>query len=114
MSNSKLSVRTCSGTIIIDFNEIMYCAGDGRYTKLFLDNGVSHLCVKTLKTYETILPENSFFRIHKSCIVNLDFIKEYKVNGEKVVVLNDNTRHLIAKRRDKLFRQRIQENYLSI
>ncbi len=109
-----MSIRTCSGTQMINFREIMYCKGDGRYTKLFLDNGVWHLCAKTLKTYEMILPVKDFFRIHKSCIVNLDFIKEYKVNGEKVVVLNDNTRHSIAKRRDKLFRQRIQENYPSI
>ncbi|OQX97265.1 MAG: hypothetical protein B6I20_12995 [Bacteroidetes bacterium 4572_117] len=111
MNNSKISIRTSTGSKVIDFKKIMYCIGDGRYTKIFLDNGFSLLNAKTLKSYETILPESSFFRIHKSCLVNLDFIKEFKVNEDRIVILTNNTKLSIAKRRVKLFAQWLYESY---
>ena len=91
----------------------MYCMGDGRYTKIFLNDGSTMLCARTLSNYEKLLPEESFFRIHKSCIVNFKFIKEFTLNNEKAVILKCNTRLKLARRRSKHFVQRVLESYPS-
>ena len=51
------------------------CA-DGDYTHVFTDDGRKHLVTKPLKEWEDRLPEKYFVRIHRSTIVNLEFIEK--------------------------------------
>lgn len=51
------------------------CA-DGDYTHVFTDDGKKHLITKPLKEWEVRLPEKHFVRIHRSTIVNLEFIEK--------------------------------------
>lgn len=51
------------------------CA-DGDYTHVFTDDGKKHLVTKPLKEWEDRLPEKYFVRIHRSTIVNLEFIEK--------------------------------------
>ncbi|MBX7172653.1 MAG: LytTR family DNA-binding domain-containing protein [Pyrinomonadaceae bacterium] len=51
------------------------CA-DGDYTQVFTDDGKKHLVTKSLKEWEDRLPEKYFVRIHRSTIVNLEFIEK--------------------------------------
>jgi two-component system, LytTR family, response regulator len=111
MSSSKISVRTCKGLLIICCDQILYCQGDGRYTRIFMNNGESHLITRVLKDYETILPKDVFFRIHKSCIVNLSFVKSYNINNHHQLELNDHTILTVAKRRCKCFLNKLHEVY---
>lgn len=49
---------------------------DGDYTQIFTDDGKKHLVTKSLKEWEDRLPEKYFVRIHRSTIVNLEFIEK--------------------------------------
>lgn len=51
------------------------CA-DGDYTQVFTNDGKQHLVTKPLKEWEDRLPEKFFVRIHRSTIVNLEFIEK--------------------------------------
>jgi two-component system LytT family response regulator len=51
------------------------CA-DGDYTQVFTDDGKKHLVTKPLKEWEDRLPEKFFVRIHRSTVVNLEFIEK--------------------------------------
>lgn len=51
------------------------CA-DGDYTQIYTDDGKKHLVTKPLKEWEDRLPEKFFFRIHRSTIINLEFIEK--------------------------------------
>jgi two-component system, LytTR family, response regulator len=113
MEALKISIRSPRGILIIGYDEIMYCMGDGRYTRIFLQNGESHLISKVLRRYESLLPKDFFFRIHKSSIVNLSFIKEYCSNNGKFLVLTNNEKLFIAKRRCKFFLEKLLEIYPS-
>jgi two-component system LytT family response regulator len=50
------------------------CA-DGDYTQVFTDDGKKYLVTKPLKEWEDRLPGQYFIRIHRSAIVNLEFIE---------------------------------------
>lgn len=51
------------------------CA-DGDYTQVFTEDGKKHLVTKSLKEWEDRLPEKYFVRIHRSTIINLEFIEK--------------------------------------
>jgi len=45
------------------------------YSEVFLDNGASFVVLKSMKKWEQRLPSNTFARIHRSTIVNLDQVE---------------------------------------
>jgi DNA-binding LytR/AlgR family response regulator len=57
----------------IDTEEIVVLKADNNSTDFFLADGSTVIAYKTLKTFESILPRN-FVRIHKSYIINIDYI----------------------------------------
>ena len=107
MTSSKISIRTGKGIRVIECKDIKYCKADGRYTHIFLHNGESFVTAKVLKKYEELLSDNCFFRIHRSYLVNLDFVKEYAINDCRTLLLNDNTELIVSHRRCKMFTERV-------
>jgi two-component system LytT family response regulator len=62
--------------------EIMLIKSDGSYSEIFLLNGEKLTVSKNLKSFgELLVNMPSFFRCHRSYIVNLRFVREY-VKGE--------------------------------
>ena len=68
-------------------SEIIYLQSYGNYVKVFLENGRMILATSTTHQLMTQLPAQTFIRIHKSYIVNREFIKAFSNNF--VVVLDE-------------------------
>ncbi len=60
----------------LKISSIKCISADGDYTRVFTDDGKKHLVTKPLKEWEDRLPEKYFVRIHRSTIVNLEFIEK--------------------------------------
>ena len=71
---SKIAIHTQSGISVIDQNEIVYCQGDGRYTKINLRNGEIILVAKLLRSFEITLDKAYFYRIHNIFLLLLYYI----------------------------------------
>lgn len=54
--------------------DILYCNSSGRYTEFHLKDKRKLVASKSLGDYEDILDSSQFYRIHKSYIVNLQYI----------------------------------------
>lgn len=87
--NNKLLLPTLGGYHITDVAEIAYCKSDSNYTHFHFIDGKSILVSKTLKEFETILLEHNFFRIHRSFIINLNYIAKYHKGKGGEVVMKD-------------------------
>jgi two-component system LytT family response regulator len=74
----KITIPTQHGFEVLEMKNILYCKADDNYTQIFMTDSKIKLVSKTLKYFETILSENGFVRIHKSYLVNVNFIKTYK------------------------------------
>ncbi|HEY0173108.1 MAG TPA: LytTR family DNA-binding domain-containing protein, partial [Pyrinomonadaceae bacterium] len=47
----------------------------GDYSEIYTIKGHKHLVEKPLREWEMRLPEKYFARIHRNCIVNLEFVE---------------------------------------
>jgi DNA-binding LytR/AlgR family response regulator len=61
--------------------------------------------VQFLKEFESILPTNVFFRIHRSSLINIDFIKEYSLTNQSRILdfLSERILHMIYTNTDYFF-----------
>ena len=73
----KIVLPTMDGFEIVKVNEIIRCKADNNYTEIYLLNGKNHIISKTLKFYEDLLKEMDFVRVHKTHLVNIQYVKKY-------------------------------------
>lgn len=88
-ADGKITIPTQDGFEVIEISNILYCKADDNYTQLFLVDGHKKLVSKTLKYFEILLSENGFVRIHKSYLVNVNYVTTYKKGKGGTVVLNN-------------------------
>lgn len=94
----KITINTDGKLVFLESDEILYAESDGNYSTLFLADGSKLVLTKKLKEVNELLPDETFFRIHNSYIINLNKIKEFlKTDG--YVILKSN--HKIPVSRQK-------------
>ena len=88
-NHDKIAISTSDGFNIIPFNEIIYCHAISNYTRFYLTDGKSFLSSYTLKQYDELLTTHSFFRAHRSYLINMAHVKMYKKGeGGEIVMSN--------------------------
>jgi two-component system LytT family response regulator len=102
-SKGKVALPTLSGYQLEKVNAILYCEADQNYTKIFTIRGEQLLVSKPISYIEEILPIDTFYRIHKSFLVNLNFIKSYSRTDGFHIILDDGTKLDVATRRNEDF-----------
>lgn len=107
--SSRITIHHQKGIKIINDNTIVHLEADGNCTLLFFADGTKYLDTRTLAVYEQLLNPQSFFRIHKSYIVNLDFLTEYLHDDGNHVLLKNGTKLAVARNRVPDFLKRIKE-----
>lgn len=96
--HKKIMFNTDGKLVFLESDEILYAESDGNYSTIYLVDGQKIVLTKKLKEVNEILPDDSFFRIHNSYIINLTKIKEFlKTDG--YVILKPN--HKIPVSRQK-------------
>lgn len=91
IQNNKIAIPIGQSIRFIDLNDIVFLKADNTYTEIFLEDNSKLVVSRTLKNFEEVLQDNpSFFRCHKSYMVNRDFIIDYvKSDGGYLVVKNN-------------------------
>jgi two-component system LytT family response regulator len=87
---------------------VTYFEAEGPYVELHTDDGGRHLIRERMKTLEAQLDPANFCRIHRSTIVNLNFVDAVQPNYEDryVVVLSTGERLDVSRRRRERFENR--------
>ncbi|MEN9304268.1 MAG: hypothetical protein RL264_2697 [Bacteroidota bacterium] len=88
-SKKKIVIPSRNDIQYIDPEEILFVKADGSYCQFSLKNGKKIMMSKNLKFVEDMLCEFHFLqRIHKSFIVNLNEIKAFQRNDNKLILRN--------------------------
>ena len=100
-----LAIPTMEGLLFIGLQEIVYCEGDDKYTRIYLADKKTIVSSRTLGVFEELLSAYSFFRIHKSYLINLNHLKKYlRGEGGQVIMANGSTLDVARRKKDDLLK----------
>ena len=105
-NQKKITISTEGKLIFLKLDEILFVESDGNYCTLFLLDNQKILVTKKLKEIDSLLPDESFFRIHNSYIINLNKIKEF-LKTEGYVVMESGHRIPVARQRKSDFLEKL-------
>jgi two-component system, LytTR family, response regulator len=99
-------IKTGGRVFFVRSDEIDWIEAAGNYVKLHVGTD-AHLFRETMSSLESQLDADTFFRIHRSHIVNIERVKELQpwFNGEYVVFLRNGTRLTLSRG----YREKLQE-----
>lgn len=86
----RLAIKSRGRVVFLRTEEIEWIEAAGNYVEVHAGKDC-HLIRDTLNSFEEKLDSRKFMRIHRSCMVNLEFLKELQpgLAGEYVVVMRD-------------------------
>jgi two-component system LytT family response regulator len=99
----RLALPTSDGLRFVRTEEIVRCESEGNYTNVFLMSREKILVSRTMKMYAEIMPDNLFFRVHKSHLINLMHVKQYSTVDGGYVLMNDGSKVEISTRKKDEF-----------
>ncbi|MGC4040757.1 MAG: LytTR family DNA-binding domain-containing protein [Flavobacterium sp.] len=76
----------------IDSTDILYFEADNNSTDIHLNNGEMITAFKTLKHFETVLPQSQFLRIHNSYIINVNQVSRIHTGNTVCYIKNSTTK----------------------
>lgn len=85
----KIAFPTESGFELVKTSSILYCVADSNYCHIKCIDGKKITLSKTLKYLEELLPDSIFNRIHKSYLVNLNYVNKFNKNDDFRVELTN-------------------------
>src|SRR4051812_46414693 len=106
-------INHSKGFTLVDFKDIVWLEASDNYTNLFLNGQKKIVASKTLKEFESILPDSEFFRVHRSALVNIAYVKEYSNHDGGEVILSEGTRVQVSKARTQEFAEFIRQRSVS-
>lgn len=87
----KIVLKTYERIYLVNVKDIIRCEAENNYTNFYLSNRNKIMVSKTIKTYETLLSEHKFLRVHQSHLVNLNYIQHFDKPDGGMLVLSDNS-----------------------
>lgn len=102
------------GFQMVKVSDIMYLQADSNYTILHLSGLNKIVATRALGEFEKLLDPPMFFRIHKSTIINMKFLKGYSSYQGNNAELSDGTKLTISRRKLNEFREAVNHFSKSI
>ena len=102
--SDQLIEKNFNGLRLIKLKNILYIAAEGDYTRICSIEENDMLLYRTMKCWENMLPQKYFRRIHRSTIINTEYIEKFHKT--------ENSKHLVEITGiDKIFT--VSRTYLS-
>ncbi len=99
----KLTVTALDGLYFLRLKDIVRMEGEDNYTHIFSVTGQKITASKTIKSYDELLTDMGFYRIHKKHLINLDYIQKYVKGDNAFVVMNDGQKLSVSRRKRPIF-----------
>jgi two-component system LytT family response regulator len=85
----KIVLPILEGFEVVEVQDVIRCQANDNFTDFFMKDGSKKLICRTLKFYDEILSELGFLRVHRSHLINMDYVKGYKKGKGGQVVMSD-------------------------
>lgn len=105
---ASITVYTAEGPEEILQTQIAYLIADGSYTRIILRDGTRRMFSRRLGTMEKLLVLEHFVRIHRSYLINLQYLERYLNQDGGCVVMRDGFSLPLSKSRKSQFFERLK------
>ena len=96
---NRVILHTSDTIHVVDAENIIRCESDDYYTRFFFTDHSTLMVSKTLKEVEELLNPISFTRVHKSHLVNIQYIKGYSRQDGGMLILADGSHITVSRRK---------------
>ncbi len=108
--SDRVSFATRDGFITIKYDEIIHLEASDNYTMIYMTDNRKHLSCKNIKVYEESLDPNTFFRAHKSHIINVaTHLKGFTRSDGNIAILTNGKQIPVSRRKLAEFLERINK-----
>lgn len=102
----KLVLPMLEGFDVVRMADVLYCEAEDNFTCFYFADGHKSLVCRHLKYYEPLLEPFGFCRVHRSHIVNLEYVKRYiKGKGGSVILENGKEILVSSQKREELLKR---------
>ncbi|HNB80785.1 MAG TPA: LytTR family DNA-binding domain-containing protein [Chitinophagaceae bacterium] len=108
----KIALPQLGGIIYVEVDEIVSLEADGNYTVIHKTDKQKLVVSKSLKEFDDLLDQHQFSRIHKSYIINIQYVKEYSTVEGAVVKMTDGNEWSISRRQLEHFMNQMDQHSL--
>ncbi|MFK8055907.1 MAG: LytR/AlgR family response regulator transcription factor [Saprospiraceae bacterium] len=105
----KITISAIDGLYFLAIKDILRIEADDNYSHIYTTEGQRFTVSKTIKYYEDLLKGDNFFRVHKSHIINLNYMKKFVKGDGGYVVMNDDKEITVSRRRRPAFTDRMRK-----
>lgn len=99
----KITLSSLEGMVFLSLSQIVHLESEGSYTTFYLLSRERHVVARPMKDFEELLPEDDFFKLHQSHIVNLSLVKKVLREDGGYALMEDGNKIPIARRRKEAF-----------
>jgi two-component system LytT family response regulator len=92
--SQRITLKDGNNIEVIEFNDIFFIEAQGSYSRIMFmkDNEVKEITMSnSLSDYEELFPKETFYRIHKSYLINCMHVKKILKDEVSQVIIRDHT-----------------------
>jgi two-component system LytT family response regulator len=97
--SSRVAIPGRDGLVLLKHTDILYLEANDSYTTIHLLDGKRSVSSKHIRVFENNLDPKTFFRVHKSYIINLEHLKGFNRAEGNMAVLDNGTLIPVSRRR---------------
>ena len=104
---NRIYLPTNRGIEIIAVNDIIRIQSISNYSKLYFSNGKTLVVAKVLRWFEEKLHPYHFVRIHRTHLINMNYMQSYKNNDGQLLLYNGETIKVAKRKKAALIKSLI-------
>ena len=89
--DKKVVLPVLDGFEVVQVSDIIRCEANDNFTDFHLIDGTKKVICRTLKFYDEVLMDSGFIRVHRSHLINVQYVKSYKKGKGGVVIMADDS-----------------------
>jgi len=105
----KVTIASLDEMHFVHIHEIVRLQSDDNYTIFHLKGGSKIVASKTIKSFERMFIPFNFFRVHRSHIINLNYIQKFIKGDAAHLIMDDGAKIEVSRRRKGAFSDKLKE-----
>jgi two-component system LytT family response regulator len=109
----RFAISSKDGMIYLHPQDVLYFEAERSYTTIYMQSGKKYVVSnRSLSEFESMLENEGFVRIHRSYLVNQNYVTKYHRNGSNYLLMKNEIQIPVA-RRKRTHYEAFLKDYLS-